>query len=166
MDHVRLIPGSGVDCIRFSPSQRPRPANPFRVLLPARLLWDKGIGAFVEAARILHHSGRNMEFLLAGDPEPGNPASVPPSEVTAWVGEGVVRWLGHVEDMPALMQSVDVVALPSYREGLPKGLIEAAACAAALVTTDVPGCRDVVTDGVDGLLVPPRDAKALASAIA
>ena len=164
---VRLIPGSGVDCSRFSARGAVRDAaTPLRVLLPARLLWDKGIAEFIAAARQLKAQGRAIDFLLAGDPDPGNPAAVPERDIRGWVEEGVVQWLGHVDDMPALFSSVDVVVLPSYREGLPKGLIEAAACALPLVTCDVPGCREVVTDGVDGLLVPPRDANALASAIA
>ena len=164
--HVRLIAGSGVDCSRFGPSEHARARDlPFRVLLPARLLWDKGVAEFVAAARRLKGEGRNIDFLLAGEPDPGNPAAVPVSELDAWVEEGVVQWQGHVDDMPALFASVDMVVLPSYREGLPKGLIEAAACALPLVTTDVPGCREVVTDGVDGLLVPARDADALADAI-
>lgn len=166
MGKVRLIPGSGVDSRRFSPPAEAPGPRALRVLLPARLLWDKGVGEFVEAARLLREAGRKLEFVLAGDPDPGNPASVPKAKIDAWVSEGVVQWLGHVDDMPELMRSVDIVALPSYREGLPKGLIEAAACARALITTDVPGCRDVVTDGVDGLLVPPRNAGALAEAIA
>jgi glycosyltransferase involved in cell wall biosynthesis len=136
------------------------------VLLPARLLWDKGIAEYVDAARQLGSQGCNIEFLLAGDPDPGNPAAVPLSDVRRWVDEGLVHWLGHVDDMPGLFASVDAVVLPSYREGLPKGLIEAAACGLPLVTTDVPGCREVVADGVDGLLVPPRSAGALAQAIA
>lgn len=164
---IRLIPGSGVDCERFAPVRRERTAEtPLRVLLAARLLWDKGLAEFVEAARLLRAQGRNIEFLLAGDPDPGNPAAVPEATVRGWAEEGVVRWLGHMDDMPALFATVDVVVLPSYREGLPKGLIEAAACALPLVTTDVPGCREVVRDGVDGLLVPVRDAAALAEAIA
>jgi glycosyltransferase involved in cell wall biosynthesis len=163
---VRLIPGSGVDCARFAPGERHRADGPLRVLLPARLLWDKGVAEFVDAARALRAQGRRIKFLLAGTPDPGNPAAVPEATVRAWVAEGTVQWLGHVDDMPALLRGVDVVALPSYREGLPKGLIEAAACALPLVTTDVPGCRHVVTDGVEGLLVPPRDAPALARAIA
>ncbi len=163
---VHLIPGSGVDCTRFLPRTRPAPGRPLRVLLAARLLWDKGVAEYIAAARRLHGEGRAIEFLLAGEPDPGNPAAVPEATVRGWVADGVVRWLGHVDDMPALLASVDVVALPSYREGLPKGLIEAAACALALVTTDVPGCRHVVTDGVDGLLVQARDAEALAGAIA
>ena len=166
--HIRLIPGSGVDCSRFTARSsvvRDR-ATPHRVLLAARLLWDKGVAEFVAAARRLRGEGRAIHFLLAGDPDPGNPAAVPEADVRAWQAEGVIEWLGHVDDMPALLHSVDLVVLPSYREGLPKGLIEAAACALPLVTTDVPGCREVVTDGVDGLLIPPRDAEALAQAIA
>ena len=164
---VRLIPGSGVDCSRFVVRDATRDsAKPLRVLLAARLLWDKGLAEYIAAARRLKDEGRAIEFLLAGDPDPGNPAAVPQAQVQGWVDEGVVQWLGHVDDMPALLADVDMVVLPSYREGLPKGLIEAAACALPLVTTDVPGCREVVTDGVDGLLVPVRDARALATAIA
>lgn len=163
---VRLIPGSGVDCSRFAARQPRNSDGPWRVLLAARLLWDKGIAEYIEAARQLRRQGRELQFLLAGDPDPGNPAAVDEATVRGWVAEGIVQWLGHVDDMPALFASVDMVVLPSYREGLPKGLIEAAACALPLVTTDVPGCREVVSDGVDGLLVPARDADALARAIA
>lgn len=166
---VRLIPGSGVDIQRFVPcTDPPTPdsVHRLRVLLPARLLWDKGVAEFVEAARLLRREGRAIDMLLAGEPDPGNPAAVPEESLRAWHAEGIVQWLGHVNDMPALLRSVDVVALPSYREGLPKGLIEAAACARPLVTTDVPGCRDVVTHNVSGLLVPARDAQSLANAIA
>ena len=163
---IRLIPGSGVDCVQFMPAQRSERSERCRVLLPARLLWDKGLAEFVEAARQLRAQGRAIDFLLAGTPDPGNPAAVPEATVRSWVEEGLLQWLGHVDDMPALFGSVDMVVLPSYREGLPKGLIEAAACGLPLVTTDVPGCREVVTDGVDGLLVPVRDAGALATAIA
>jgi glycosyltransferase involved in cell wall biosynthesis len=162
---VRLIPGSGVDCRRFVPAASRTGGQPFRVLLAARLLWDKGLAEFVEAARQLRALGRDIEFLLAGDPDPGNPAAVAEATVRGWVDDGLIRWLGHVDNMPALFQTVDAVVLPSYREGLPKGLIEAGACALPLVTTDVPGCREVVTDDVDGLLVPVKDAAALAKAI-
>ena len=183
-ERVRLIKGSGVDCARFSPSAgRPRrpseaagasgDARPsdlrgqrFRVLLPARLLWDKGLAEYVEAARMLKAAGREIDFLIAGEPDRCNPASVPEATVHGWVEAGLVQWLGQVRDMPALFGAVDAVALPSYREGLPKGLIEAAASQLPLVTTNVPGCREVVEDGVDGLLVPARDAPALARAIA
>ncbi len=162
---IRLVRGSGVDCSRFVKRSGERSGGPLRVLVAARLLWDKGLEEYVTAARELLAEGRRIEFLLAGTPDPGNPAAVPEDTVRGWVNEGVINWLGHVEDMPTLLGAVDVVALPSYREGLPKTLIEAAACAQPLITTDVPGCRDVVTDGIDGLLVPVRDAKALAHAI-
>ncbi|HKU79134.1 MAG TPA: glycosyltransferase family 4 protein [Rhodanobacteraceae bacterium] len=163
---VRVIAGSGVDCNRFVPRSRSR-GDPPRVLLAARLLWEKGVKEYVQASRTLRAQGRRIRFLLAGASDPGNPAAVPEAAVRGWVDEGVVEWIGHVDDMPALFASSDIFVLPSYyREGLPKSLIEAAACATPLITTDMPGCRDVVTDGVDGLIVPPRDADALATAIA
>lgn len=165
-DSIRLIAGSGVDCLRFSPGAVRNGTSRLRVLLPARVLWDKGVGEFVEASRWLRAQGREIDFLLAGVPDPGNPASVAVDVIESWVAAGDLVWLGQVEDMPALYRSVDVVALPSYREGLPKGLIEAGACGVALITTDVPGCREVVRDGVDGLLVPVKNAAALAQAIA
>lgn len=163
--HVRLIPGSGVDCVRFSPAPQQDAEGRVRVVLPARLLWDKGLAEYVEAARLLRSRGVPVDLLLAGTPDPGNPAAVPESAVRQWVSEGLVQWLGHVDDMPTLFRSVQIVALPSYREGLPKGLIEAGASGCALVTTDVPGCREVVTHEVDGLLVPVKDGGALADAI-
>lgn len=163
--HVRLIPGSGVDCVRFAPDPAKAPSDPVRVLLPARLLWDKGLAEYVQAARLLRERNVPVELLLAGDPDPGNPAAVPEADVRGWVGEGLLQWLGHVVDMPALFRSVDVVVLPSYREGLPKGLIEAGASGCALVATDVPGCREVVRHEVDGLRVPVKDGVALADAI-
>jgi glycosyltransferase involved in cell wall biosynthesis len=166
IESVRLIPGSGVDCRRFALAPSRRRGQRFVALLAARLLWDKGLAEYIAAARLLREEGRDIDFLLAGDPDPGNPAAVPESVVRSWVEEGVIQWLGHVDDMPALFGTVDAVVLPSYREGLPKGLIEAGACGLALVTTDVPGCREVVTDGVSGLLVPMKDARALADAIA
>lgn len=162
---IRLIQGSGADCNRFSPATEPRNDGTFKVLLPARLLWDKGIKEYVEAARTLREQRPDIQFLLAGDPDEGNPASVPLASVHAWVQSGAIEWLGHVDDMPPLFRRVDVVVLPSYREGLPKGLIEAGASGVALVTTDVPGCREVVTNGIDGLLVPARDSQAIANAV-
>lgn len=164
-EHVRLIPGSGVDCVRFSPAPQQIVQGRVRVVLPARLLWDKGLAEYMEAARLLRSRGVPVDLLLAGTPDPGNPAAVPEPAVREWVSEGLVQWLGHVDDMPALFRSVQIVALPSYREGLPKGLIEAGASGCALVTTDVPGCREVVTHEVDGLLVPVKDGVALADAI-
>lgn len=169
-ENIRLIPGSGVDCERFQPSRDAAPDirenGRFRVVLPARLLWYKGLAEFVEASRLLQAEGKAVDFLLAGEPDPGNPASVSKDIVDGWVEGGLVKWLGHVDDMATLFMNVDAVALPSYGEGLPKSLIEAAACALPLITTDMPGCREVVRDGVEGFLIPPKDARALADAIA
>jgi glycosyltransferase involved in cell wall biosynthesis len=163
---VRLIRGSGVDCTRFTVTTgRGGEERRLRVVLAARLLWDKGVAEFVQAARSLRTEQRDIQFFLAGEPDVDNPSAVPESTVRAWEAEGVLHWLGHVEDMPGLLSTVDVVVAPSYREGLPKSLIEAAACALPIIAADVPGCRDVVADGVDGLLVPARDAVALAAAI-
>jgi len=166
-EQVRLILGSGVDCQRFFPSASvaAETRTALRAVLPARLLWDKGIAEFVEAAREIKASGRKIDFLLAGHPDEGNPAAVPAEQVERWQKEGLLKWLGHVDDMPALFRSVDMVVLPSYREGLPKGLIEASACGLPIVTTDVPGCREVVTHGDSGFLVPVKDSKALSKAI-
>jgi len=163
---IRLIPSSGVDLSRFTECADAAQHGPLRVLLAARMLWDKGIAEYVDAARRLKAAGRSIRFQLAGAVDEGNPASVPRATLEAWVAEGAIEWFGHVEDMPDLFAHADVAVLPSYREGCPKSLIEAAACALPLVTTDVPGCHDVVRHDTNGLLVPPRDAQALALAIA
>jgi len=163
---VRMIPGAGVDCKRFAFGGQRVSGLPLRVLMAARLLWDKGLGEYVTSARLLRAQGRQIQFLLAGTPDPGNPKSVPEETVRGWVDEGLIDWLGQVSNMPALLATVHVVALPSYREGLPTTLTEAGACSIPLITTNVPGCRDVVTHEVDGLLIPVRDAEALAQAIA
>jgi glycosyltransferase involved in cell wall biosynthesis len=160
---VRRIAGSGVDLERFSSSSE-MDGVPV-VLLPARLLWNKGVGEFVEASRILKHRGVAGRFVLAGEPDLLNPAAVPKEQLEQWVSEGVVEHIGWREDMPDLLRRSHVICLPSYREGLPKSLIEAAAAGRAIVTTDVPGCREAVVHGVTGLLVPPRDSKALAAAL-
>ncbi|NUS38008.1 MAG: glycosyltransferase family 4 protein [Lysobacter sp.] len=165
---IRVIRSSGVDLSRFVPPERPPEPKPLRVLLAARLLWEKGIGEYVEAARLLRRQGRRVECLLAGMPDHGNPRSATHAQVEQWHREGAVQWLGHVEDMPALMRSVDAMVLPSYyREGVPKSLIEGAACGLAIVTTNLAGCREVVSeDGVDGLHVQPRNPVDLADCLA
>lgn len=168
LHRIRVIRSSGVDTTRFSPVNERQQGNPLRVLLAARLLWEKGVGDYAEASRILRGQGRQVEFLLAGMPDPGNPRSVTREQVQQWADEGLVTWLGHVEDMHALMRSADVMALPSYyREGVPRSLIEGAASGLALVTTDLPGCREAVPQhGTDGLHVPARDPQALAERLA
>lgn len=165
--NIRLIRGSGVDLSRFTEGAERRPGEPMRVLLAARLLWDKGLREYAEASRLLKQQGRMVRFLLAGQPDPGNPDAVPNAVVEQWARESLVEWLGHVDDMPQLLRTIHVMALPTaYGEGLPRSLIEAGACGVALVTTDAPGCREVVTNDVDGLLVPLRDPQALAQALA
>jgi glycosyltransferase involved in cell wall biosynthesis len=167
-EKIRVIRSSGVNTSRFQPPKRfPNRHERLRVLLAARLLREKGIQEFVDAAALLREWGRDVEFILAGTPDPGNPHSVTQDQAQQWAQAGLVRWLGHVDDMPALLKTVHVMALPSYyREGVPKSLIEGAACGLALITTDMPGCREVVTsDGFDGLRVEPRNARALADCI-
>ena len=163
---IRLIAGSGVDCERFMPRTHISSANALTVLLSARLIWDKGIKEYVNSSKILKAQGRDIRFILAGSPDSGNPDSVNVDTIKSWVDEGLIDWLGHVDDMPSLLSSIDIMVLPTfYGEGLPKSLIEGAASGVALVTTDSPGCREVVDHGVNGLLVPTRDSAALADAI-
>lgn len=159
-----LIKGSGVDLAAFAPA--PETHSPPVILCAARMLWDKGIGEFVTAAQTLRGRGVDARFVVVGDPDPGNPTSVPPAQVEAWRREGTVEVWGHRADMAAVMRAAAVVCLPSYREGLPKVLVEAAACARPIVATDVPGCREIARDGENALLVPARDPGALAEALA
>ena len=164
---VRLIRSSGVDTDRFQPAVGEKVCQQStRILLAARLLRDKGIPEYVQAARKLRGMGLPIRFLLAGTPDHGNPASVRQDEIDGWAAEGVIEVLGHVHDMREQFANTDIVVLPSYYgEGVPRSLIEAAACGLAIVTTDSQGCREVVTDGVDGLLIPVRNSDALAEAI-
>lgn len=160
---TRLIAGSGIDIALYS--LQPQPSGTSVVVLPARMLWDKGVGEFVEAARSLKQKGVHARFILVGRRDEHNPAAIPESRLKEWVQEGVVEWWGHREDMPAVYAAAMLVVLPSYREGLPKVLLEAAACGKAIVTTDVPGCREIVRDRFNGLLVAPKDSTALAMAM-
>lgn len=160
------IKGSGVDLAEFAQAETPK-EPPVRIVLPARMLRDKGVVEFVEAARLLKPNyGARVEFLLAGGLDPDNRSGISANELQQWVAEGAVQWLGFQRDMAAVFREAHLVALPSYREGLSKALIEACAIGRAIVTTDVPGCRDVVEDGKNGLLVPARDARQLAAALA
>lgn len=159
-----LIRGSGVDISKFIPSPEP-PGFPVVVLI-ARMLWDKGVGEFVEAAKLLQQRGIEATFLLVGDVDLGNPHSICRKQLSEWCDSGVVKWIGYCSDVARILSESHIMCLPSYREGLPKTLIEAAASARPIVTTDVPGCREVVIDGVNGYLVPPRNYYALADALA
>jgi glycosyltransferase involved in cell wall biosynthesis len=163
-----LIRGSGVDLTSFT--VQPLPEGPPVVMLAARLLVDKGVREFVEAAAVVRKrygtEGQYVRFVLVGEPDVQNPASLKQVELDAWQTAGLVELWGHRADMQAVLPRATVVVLPSYREGLPKVLIEAAACGRAVVTTDVPGCRDAIEPGVTGLLVPAKNAAALAEAIA
>lgn len=160
-DAAVLIRGAGVNIEEFSPA--PEPAGPVRVILIARMIREKGVADFVEAARLLHGQA---EFLLAGAPDPGNPNTITETELRAWEAEGLVTWLGPRRDVAALLQTVHIAVQPStYREGLPKSALEAMAAGKPLVATDIPGCREAVIDGETGFLVPPRNPAKLAEAI-
>lgn len=161
---VHLIRGSGVDIARFVPSPEP-PAPPVRVVYGGRLLWSKGIRELVDAARMLRTRRVPVEVVLVGDPDPENPESIPADAVKSWVLDGLVRHERWTDDMTSVWRDAHMAVMPSYREGLPKALLEAAACGRAMVATDVAGCREIARDGVNALLVPPRDAGALADAI-
>ncbi len=164
--HIRLIRGSGVDLERFQAT--PEPASPpIRATLASRMIWDKGIGDLVEAARKLKDMSAPVTVILAGKPDPDNPASIPESQLKAWHEEGIVEWRGFVADMPKLWAESHIAVLPSfYGEGVPKCLIEAAACGRPIVAADGPGLREIVRDGDNGILVPAHDPSALAHAIA
>lgn len=158
-----LINGVGVDPVRFAP--QPEPEGPPVVLLPARMLWDKGVGDLVEAARLLK-ARVQVRVALAGNPDPGNPATISTSQLQAWHNEGVIEWWGFCTDMPATYNRSHIITLPTkYGEGVPTVLLEGAACGRPLVASDIPGCRDVVRDGENGFLVPPNDPEALAQAL-
>ena len=162
-ERTRLIRGSGVDLSAFTP--KPEPVGTPIVALPARMLADKGVPEFVAAARLLRERGVKARFVLVGGLDAANPSALTRQQVEAWVESGVVEWWGHRTDMPQVFAQASVVTLPSHREGLPKALVEAAASGRAIVTTDAPGCREVVRSGWNGLLVPVNDALALAGAI-
>ena len=161
---IAMIRGSGVELTQYSGT--PEPLGVPVVLLAARLLADKGVREFVQAARLLKQQGVSARFCLVGSIDPAIPASLADAELTQWASEGVVELWGQRSDMPRVLAAAQVVVLPSYYgEGLPKVLIEAAACGRAVVTTDHPGCRDAIDPGVTGLLVPVRNAEALADAL-
>lgn len=159
-----IVPVPGVNLDEFSAT--PEPNEGFRVVLPARMILEKGILDFIKAAELLRNRGISASFILAGTPDPGNPSSLSAESLESAHRAGIVEWVGRIENMPGLLASCHAVCLPSYyREGFPRVLAEAFACGRPVVTTDTPGCRDAVEGKETGLLVPPRDAEALAAAI-
>lgn len=160
---VVMIRGSGVDLNAYTPA--PEPDGPPVALMVSRLLTDKGVREFVEAARLTAGHPSGLRWVLAGAPDPGNPASISKEDFGRWQAQGVVTCLGERRDIAELYRNAHIAVLPSYREGLPRSLVEAAACGRAVVTTDVPGCRDAIEPGLTGVLVPVRDARALADAV-
>lgn len=161
--YSRLIRGAGVNTLQFGSSNEPNEVPV--ILLAARMLWDKGVGEFVEAAKILQQQSISARFVLVGAPDKENPESINQSQLLEWQDAGIIEWWGQHEDMPQIFAQAHIVCLPSYREGLPKVLIEAAACGRPIVATDVPGCREIVRHNENGLLVPAKDPQALAVAL-
>jgi len=158
-----LVRGSGIEAGKYS---RGGPAEKAGlVVLAARMLWTKGVGEFVEAARRIRAIRPSAVFRLIGGTDALNKASVPEAQLRSWVAEGVVEWTGHVSDVGGHLSEASVVCLPSYREGLPKVLLEAGLLGKAIVTCDTPGCREIIQHERNGLLVPPRDSAALAETI-
>jgi glycosyltransferase involved in cell wall biosynthesis len=162
-ERIVLIKGSGVDLEKYRPL--PEPEGPVLVILLGRMLWDKGVREFVAAAEKLRASGVRARFALAGRLDPESPAALDEETLKQWERAGIVEWWGWQEDMKQAIAQAHIICLPSYGEGAPRVLMEASACGRAIVTTDVPGCRDVVIDGENGLLIPAKDVDTLAAAI-
>ncbi len=158
-----LIRGSGVNLLEFPP--QPDPTGVPTVAMVSRLLWNKGVGELVEAARILRNRGFKMRTLLIGMPDPDNPTSISEEQLCEWHDDALVQWWGYRDSIADVWRQAHVAVLPSYREGLPKSLLEAASCARPIVATDVPGCREIVRPGENGILVPIHDAQSLADAL-
>ena len=161
---ARLLPGSGVDLERFAPVPLPKRRR-FVFLLIARLLWDKGVEEYVEAAAIVKRVYPKACFQILGFADVDNRTAVPHATLDRWIGEGLIEHLGATDDVRPAIAAADCIVLPSYREGLPRALLEASAMARPIVATDVPGVRDVVDDGVTGLLCAARSGESLAKAL-
>jgi glycosyltransferase involved in cell wall biosynthesis len=164
VERVTLIRGSGVDIEAFAATTEPE-GNPVAVMV-SRMLWDKGVGELVQAARLLRERGVDLKVVLVGPPDPENPASIPESQLNAWDRAGDAAWWGERSDIAKIWADSHIAVLPSYYgEGVPKALLEAAASGRPMLATDMPGCREIVVDGVTGILVPPRDVTALADGL-
>jgi glycosyltransferase involved in cell wall biosynthesis len=170
-NRTALVPGSGIDLNKFSCAcEAPmldvgEAGTPFCFLLVGRMLWDKGVGEYVEAARALRVRHPQVRFCLLGFLDSANPAAISSSQMREWEDEGVVEYLGESDDVRGELRNADCVVLPSYREGTPRTLLEASAMCRPVIATDVPGCNRAVTDGLNGILCAPRDVEGLASAM-
>ena len=164
-NQTRLLPGSGIDLDRFVPAPRLSEDPPIFLFI-GRLLTDKGVREFVDAARLTRFRYPNARFQVLGGLDPGNRTAIGKDELDGWVENGVIEYLGPTEDVRPYISEASVVVLPSYREGLPRSLLEGGAMARPLIATDVPGCREIVKDGVTGLLCQVRSASSLAGAMA
>jgi glycosyltransferase involved in cell wall biosynthesis len=160
---TRVIQGVGVDLERFRPAMEP--AGEIRILMASRLLWDKGVREFVEAARLVEKRRPSVRFILVGEPDAGNPSSIEEGVIRAWVEEGLLEWWGHRQDMPDVYHQAHIIVLPSYSEGVPTVLMEASASGRPVIASNIPGCKAVVREGETGILVPVRDAETLAHAM-
>mgnify|MGYP003951095363 CR=1 FL=1 len=158
-----LIRGSGIDINKFSKviDKNKKP----RVMLASRMLWDKGVGEFVKAAKFAREKNIEAEFIIVGDVDEDNPMSIPVPVLKKWTNSSYVDWKGYSDNMFETLSSASIICLPSYREGLPMVLLEAAAIGRPLIATDVPGCREIVKDGYNGILVKPKDVNSLYNAI-
>jgi glycosyltransferase involved in cell wall biosynthesis len=164
-DRVRLLPGSGVDLNRFSATPLPESGEVIRFLLVARLLWDKGVGVYADAARKVRETFPQAHFQLLGPLDPDSKSGVSKADLEKWIAEGVVDYLGSTQEVIPFLQAAHCVVLPSYyREGTPRSLLEAGAIGRPIITTNMPGCRDVIVEHESGYLITPRDADQLAAA--
>ncbi len=159
-----ILPGSGVDIEKFKPIKVNKQDNVFRFLLIARMLWDKGVGEYVEAAKVIKQKCKNVEFLLLGAAGVDNPTAIPKETIEKWEKEGIVKYLGTSDDVKSEIAKADCIVLPSYyREGVPRTLLEAAAMEKPIITTNNIGCKEVVDDGINGYLCNVKDSKDLAN---
>ena len=157
-----VIPGSGINTEKFKPIKAKKEDNIFRFLLIARMLWDKGVGEYVEACKILKKKYKNVECLLLGATHVDNPSAIPIEKIKEWEKEGIIKYLGTTDDVRMEISKADCIVLPSYREGTSRVLLESASMEKPIIATDVPGCNNIVKDGWNGFLCKVKDAKDLA----